>query len=105
MRCPSTSAPPAAATSRSCCLSGSARGCARAAVRAALLVECRHSRGGHASQLLLERLAGRRLGYKVSRWGTPTPYPAYSVVGPRVCLTNEMAGSDGDIFSHAWKML
>ena len=25
--------------------------------------------------------------------------------GPMVALTNELAGSDGDIFSHAWKML
>jgi tricorn protease len=78
---------------------------ARESERDALVVDVRHNRGGHVSQLLLERLTGRRLGYKVSRWGAPTPYPAYSVAGPRVCLTNEMAGSDGDIFSHAWKML
>ncbi|MBX2800903.1 MAG: PDZ domain-containing protein [Myxococcales bacterium] len=75
------------------------------ASRDALLVDVRFNRGGHVSQLLLDRLARRRLGYSVPRWGKPNPYPAYSVVGPMACLTNEMAGSDGDIFSHAWKLM
>ncbi|HHO51608.1 MAG TPA: peptidase, partial [Deltaproteobacteria bacterium] len=70
-----------------------------------LLVDVRYNRGGHVSQLLLDRLARRRLGYGVPRYGLPTTYPAYSVLGPMVCLTNEMAGSDGDIFSHAWKLM
>lgn len=70
-----------------------------------LLVDVRYNRGGHVSQLLLDRLARRRLGYGVPRYGAPTAYPAYSVIGPMVCLTNEMAGSDGDIFSHAWKLM
>lgn len=73
--------------------------------RDALVVDVRHNRGGHVSQLLLGQLARRRLAYKIARWGLPSPYPAYAVAGPMVCLTNELAGSDGDIFSHAWKML
>ena len=35
----------------------------------------------------------------------PNPYPPESVMGPIVALTNEYAGSDGDIFSHSFKLL
>ncbi len=71
----------------------------------ALVVDVRFNRGGHVSQLLLGQLMQRRLGYSRSRWFTPSPYPAYSVLGPMVALTNELAGSDGDIFSYHWKAL
>jgi tricorn protease len=57
------------------------------------------------SSLLLEKLARRRLGYDFPRWGAPEPYPYDSPRGVLVALTNEQAGSDGDIFSHAFKML
>lgn len=33
------------------------------------------------------------------------PYPQESPRGPMLALTNEHAGSDGDMFSHAFKML
>ena len=33
------------------------------------------------------------------------PYPVESPSGPMVAITNEFAGSDGDIFSHSWKMM
>jgi tricorn protease len=46
------------------------------------------------------------LGYSVARWGElPSSYPEEAVMGPMVALTNEFAGSDGDIFSHAFKMM
>jgi tricorn protease len=73
--------------------------------RPGLIVDVRFNGGGNVSQLILEKLARRRLGYAVQRWGQPEPYPAYSVLGPLVALTNEMAGSDGDIFSHVFKLL
>ena len=73
--------------------------------REAMIVDVRFNGGGHVSQLVLEKLARRRLGYDVSRWGQPTPYPQASVLGPMVALTNEYAGSDGDIFSHAFKLM
>ncbi len=71
----------------------------------ALLVDVRFNGGGHVSGLLLEKLARRRIGYDFSRWGQPEPYPQESPRGPMVALTNEHAGSDGDIFSHGFKLM
>jgi len=71
----------------------------------ALIVDVRFNGGGHVSQLVLEKLARRRIGYDVSRWGEPEPYPADSPAGPLVAITNEHAGSDGDIFTHCFKLL
>ncbi|NRQ35292.1 peptidase [Nonomuraea sp. NN258] len=73
--------------------------------RHALIVDVRFNGGGHVSALLLEKLARRRLGYDYPRWGDPEPYPPESPRGPLVALTNEYAGSDGDIFSHTFKLL
>ena len=70
-----------------------------------LLVDVRYNGGGHVSQLLLEKLSRRRIGYDVPRWGTPHPYPDASVLGPMIAVTNENAGSDGDIFSHCFKLM
>jgi tricorn protease len=70
-----------------------------------LVVDVRWNGGGMVSGLLLEKLARRRLGYDFQRWGPPTPYFKESPRGPMVAITDENAGSDGDIFSHAWKML
>ncbi len=69
-----------------------------------LIVDVRFNRGGHVSQLLLEKLTRKRIAYDIPRWSPPEPYPSESVLGPIVCLTNENAGSDGDIFSHAFKL-
>lgn len=73
--------------------------------RDALIVDVRYNGGGHVSQLILEKLARRRIGYDLSRWGGLLPYPQESVAGPLVALTNEHAGSDGDIFCHSFKLL
>ena len=70
-----------------------------------LLIDVRYNTGGHVSQLLLEKLSRRRIGYDVPRWGTPHPYPDASVLGPMIAVTNENAGSDGDIFSHCFKLM
>ncbi len=72
--------------------------------RDALIVDVRYNRGGHVSALLLEKLARKRVGYDVSRWTPPFPYPEESVPGPIVAVTNQFAGSDGDIFSHCFKL-
>jgi tricorn protease len=74
-------------------------------VHDALIVDVRFNGGGHVSSLLLEKLARRRIAYAVARWGLPEPYPEESPAGPLVAITNEQAGSDGDIFTHSFKLL
>lgn len=71
----------------------------------ALIVDVRCNGGGHVSQLILEKIARRHLGYCMHRWGEHHSYPAHAVAGPIVAVTNEFAGSDGDIFSHCFKLL
>jgi tricorn protease len=75
------------------------------AQRGGLVVDVRCNGGGHVSQLLLEKLQRRAIGFGVSRWNRPETYPSDAVLGPIVAITNELAGSDGDIFSHAFKLL
>lgn len=72
--------------------------------RKGLIVDVRYNRGGHVSALLLEKLVRKRVGYDTPRYGAPHPYPPESVAGPMVALTNQFAGSDGDIFSHCFKL-
>ncbi|MCB9465777.1 MAG: PDZ domain-containing protein [Candidatus Eisenbacteria bacterium] len=69
-----------------------------------LLIDVRFNGGGHVSQILLEKLLRKRIGYDVNRWGEPESYPSDAPRGPIVALTNEFAGSDGDMFSHAFKL-
>lgn len=71
--------------------------------REGILVDVRFNRGGHVSQLLLEKLARTVGSWGIPRHGKPYTWPAHAPLGPLVCLTNEMAGSDGDIFSHGFK--
>jgi tricorn protease len=73
--------------------------------RDALIVDLRYNRGGHVSELLLEKVARKRIAYNVPRWGRIAPYPEESAAGPVVALCNEHAGSDGDIFAHGFKLM
>ena len=73
--------------------------------RDGLVVDLRYNRGGHVSQLLLEKVARRRVAWNQMRWGQPEPYPEAAAAGPVVALANEHAGSDGDIFSHNFKLM
>lgn len=70
-----------------------------------LLIDVRWNRGGNISGLLLAKLAQRRVAYSIARWRQPRCYPQESPCGPMVALTNEHAGSDGDIFSHSFKLM
>jgi tricorn protease len=71
----------------------------------ALLIDVRWNTGGHVADLLLEKLARRRIGYAFSRWGQPEPYPEESPRGPMVTLANEYTSSNGDIFAHCFKLM
>ena len=73
--------------------------------RDAIIVDVRYNRGGHVSQLLLEKVARKRIAWNSVRWGQPQSYPDEAPAGAVVALTNEHAGSDGDIFSHGFKLM
>lgn len=63
-----------------------------------MVVDVRWNGGGFVSQLLVERLRRPVVGFDRSRGGGIYTYPARTLNGPFVVLTNEFAGSDGDIF-------
>lgn len=73
--------------------------------RDGLIVDVRYNGGGHVSHLILEKLSRKRIGVDVPRRGKPVPYPPYSPTRALVAVTNEHAGSDGDIFTHSFKLL
>ncbi len=73
--------------------------------RKGLVIDVRFNGGGFVSQLILEKLSRKIIGYDFRRWGQPEPYPSDAVAGPIVIITNEHAGSDGDIFSHSSKIM
>lgn len=73
--------------------------------RDALIVDVRSNGGGQLSPLFLEKLARRRIGWTYPRYGQPVAYPYQAPAGPLVVITNEYAGSDGDIFTHSFKLM
>ncbi len=66
-----------------------------------MVVDARFNGGGFVSQLVLERLRRRITSVDRSKGGGTWTYPARALSGPFVVLTNEHAGSDGDIFPAA----
>ncbi|MGW2489287.1 S41 family peptidase [Streptomyces sp. NPDC001606] len=73
--------------------------------REGLVVDVRENRGGHTSQLVVEKLARRIVGWDIPRGMRPTSYPADAPRGPVVAVANEFSGSDGDIVNAAIKAL
>ncbi|WP_236065340.1 S41 family peptidase [Reticulibacter mediterranei] len=71
----------------------------------ALLIDVRWNNGGFVAELLLEKLARRRIGRVFPRWNMPFPFPQQSPRGPMVALMNEQTASNGDIFSHSFKLM
>jgi tricorn protease len=72
--------------------------------RDALIIDVRGNRGGHTSQLVLEKLARRIIGWDLPRGERAGSYPTDAPRGPIVALTDEFAGSDGDIVTAAIKL-
>jgi tricorn protease len=71
----------------------------------ALVMDVRGNGGGHISQLVVEKLARRVIGWDAVRWMRPVPYPEDGRRGPVVTLVDEFAGSDADIVTAAIKLL
>ncbi len=66
-----------------------------------MIVDVRWNGGGAVSQMIVERLRRKLVSFDRARGGGVTTYPAAVLNGPFVVLTNEFAGSDGDIFPAA----
>jgi tricorn protease len=73
--------------------------------REALILDARNNRGGHTSQLIVEKLARRVIAWDMPRNMQPISYPQEAPRGPVVALADEFAGSDGDIVTQAIRTL
>ncbi|HET9117925.1 MAG TPA: S41 family peptidase, partial [Pseudonocardiaceae bacterium] len=65
--------------------------------REAVVLDVRGNGGGHTSQLVVEKLARELTGWIVPRGKLPYTYPRDARRGPLITITDENAGSDGDI--------
>ena len=74
-------------------------------LRDALIVDVRGNTGGHASALVVEKLARKVIAWAVPRGMMPTTYPEDAPRGPVVAVTDECSGSDGDIVTAAVRLL
>ncbi|GAA0938736.1 S41 family peptidase [Pseudonocardia zijingensis] len=81
------------------------RDLSRETSRDGLILDVRGNGGGHTSQLVIEKLARRVIGWDVPRHRQATTYPEDAPRGPVVALADELAGSDGDIVTAAIKRL
>jgi tricorn protease len=70
-----------------------------------LVLDVRQNRGGHVSELVVEKLARRIMGWDLGRGLRPGTYPHDVPRGPVVALTDEFAGSDGDMITAALRIL
>jgi tricorn protease len=74
-------------------------------LRDALIVDVRGNTGGHTSELVVEKLARRVIAWDVPSGLIPATYPNDAPRGPIVAITDECAGSDGDIVAGAVRLL
>ena len=70
-----------------------------------LLVDVRGNTGGFVSELVVEKLARRVVGWDLGRHRGPVSYPGDAPRGPVVVLADEQTGSDGDILTAAVRAL
>ena len=71
----------------------------------ALILDLRYNRGGNVSTLLLDQIRRKRLGLDCTRHHGIHEIPHESSKGNFVLLINAYTASDGEIFSHQFKML
>ncbi|WP_234376862.1 S41 family peptidase [Streptomyces sp. TP-A0356] len=73
--------------------------------RPALLVDVRGNAGGHISELVIEKLTRKILGWDLTRNAQPVSYTSNAPRGPIVALADEATASDGDMITAAFKLL
>jgi tricorn protease len=66
-----------------------------------LVIDVRWNHGGFVSEIILERLRRKVVAFGLARGGNRSTYPYRTLNGPFVVVTNQFAGSDGDIFPAA----
>jgi tricorn protease len=81
------------------------RDLSRETARDGLIVDVRSNGGGHLSQLVVEKLARKVIGWDVVRHGQPTTYPYDAPRGPVVAVADQFSGSDGDIVTAAFQRM
>ncbi|MEV8637083.1 S41 family peptidase, partial [Streptosporangium sp. NPDC051023] len=70
----------------------------------ALVVDVRGNRGGHTSELIIERLIRKVIAWDLPRGLNPITYPEDAPRGPLVAVADHNAGSDGDIVTAAFQV-
>ncbi|MEU9704372.1 S41 family peptidase [Streptomyces sp. NPDC047981] len=73
--------------------------------RPALIVDVRGNAGGHISELVVEKLTRKILGWDLTRNAQPVSYASNAPRGPVVALADEATSSDGDMITAAFKIL
>ncbi|MGW0556093.1 S41 family peptidase [Streptomyces sp. NPDC002926] len=73
--------------------------------RPALIVDVRGNAGGHISELVIEKLTRKILGWDLTRNAQPVSYASNAPRGPIVALVDEATSSDGDMITAAFKLL
>ncbi|WP_149179643.1 S41 family peptidase [Streptomyces sp. TRM49041] len=72
--------------------------------RPALIVDVRGNAGGHISELVVEKLTRKILGWDLTRNAQPVSYSSNSPRGPVVALADEATSSDGDMITAVFKL-
>ncbi|MFF1378565.1 S41 family peptidase [Streptomyces sp. NPDC058308] len=73
--------------------------------RPALIVDVRGNAGGHISELVIEKLTRKIIGWDLTRNAEPVSYASNAPRGPVVALADEATSSDGDMITAAFKLL
>ncbi|MBN2446327.1 MAG: PD40 domain-containing protein [Phycisphaerae bacterium] len=73
--------------------------------REGLIIDVRSNGGGFVSEMIIERLARQCIAFDKTRRGRIGTYPYRVHRGHKVVITDENAGSDGDIFPEAFQIL
>ncbi|MEU7582361.1 S41 family peptidase [Streptomyces sp. NPDC041068] len=73
--------------------------------RPALIVDVRGNAGGHISELVVEKLTRKIIGWDLTRNAQPVSYASNAPRGPVVALADEATSSDGDMITAAFKLL